>query len=83
MVSLVIQDIRGCWRISDAGVKMVGEYCPYLRVLNVTDCRDVSENSLSSLRDKGVRIDRALNPLQLARMRLDARMRQPPLGLQV
>ena len=83
-VFFFVQDIRGCWRISDAGVRIVGEYCPHLRVLNVTDCRDVSEQSLGVLRQNGVRIDRALNPLQLARMRLDARMRpQPPVGLQV
>ena len=39
--NLIALDVRGCWRITDRGVAVVSEYCPNLRVLNVTDCRFV------------------------------------------
>merc|ERR1712012_479348 len=58
-------NIRGCWRVTDAGVTLIGEYCPSLRSLSVTDCRDVSESSLSKLRQRGVMIDRRLDPVLL------------------
>ena len=37
--NLIALDIRGCWRITDQGIAVVAEYCPNLRVLNITDCR--------------------------------------------
>ena len=40
--NLIALDVRGCWRITDRGVAVVSEYCPNLRVLNVTDCRFVN-----------------------------------------
>ena len=60
---LIALDIRGCWRISDNGVKRVAEYCKELKILNILDCRDVTEASLVRLRKRGVRIDRQLDPL--------------------
>lgn len=77
--NLIALDIRGCWRITDKGVALVAEYCPNLRVLNITDCRDVTEQSLTRLRQRGVKIDRQLNPLYAARLRLDERLRGPPV----
>ena len=52
-----------------------GEYCPSLRSLAVTDCRDVTESSLSKLRQRGVVVDRKLGPimLRLARIRQENR----------
>ena len=41
---------RGCWRVTDRGVSLVAEYCHNIVVLYVTDCRDVTENSLNRLR---------------------------------
>ena len=61
--NLVALDIRGCWRVSDLGIAKIGEYCKFLRVLNIMDCRDVSEASLMRLRTRGVMIDRPLDPL--------------------
>ena len=40
----------------------MAEISPRLRVLNVTDCRDVTEKSLARLRSRGVKIDRPQNP---------------------
>ena len=37
------------------GVNIVGEYCKQLSDLRVTDCRDVSEQSLGKLRRRGVK----------------------------
>ena len=37
------------------GVNIVGEYCKHLSDLRVTDCRDVSEQSLGKLRRRGVK----------------------------
>ena len=74
-------DIRGCWRVTDKGVSLAGEYCTHLRVLNVVDCRDVTERSLGKLRTRGVRIDRLLNPLLAGRG--PAVAGNPPLRLQV
>ena len=65
---LVALDIRGCWRIGDRGVAKVGEYCKHLKVLNIVDCRDVTEASLMRLRNRGVRIDRPLDPLTGVRL---------------
>jgi len=86
--NLIALDISGCWRITDQGVALVAEYCPNLRVLKVTDCRDVSEQSLTRLRQRQVQIDRQLNPLHAARLRLDERLggapaQHPDLRLQV
>jgi len=36
---------------------MAGEYCSQLKQLVVSDCRDVSEDSLRYLRNKGVQVD--------------------------
>lgn len=36
---------------------MVGEYCPALKQLDTSECRDVSEESLAVLRSKGIRVD--------------------------
>ena len=36
--------------------------------------RDVTEASLNRLRQSGVQIDRIMNPMYLARMRIDQRM---------
>ena len=36
---------------------MVGEYCPFLTILEIKDCRDISEASLARLRLRGVKID--------------------------
>jgi len=68
-------DIRGCWRITDAGVGLVAEYCPLLASLAVTDCRDVTEASLARLRARGVEVDRKLDPTmaRLARIRRENR----------
>ena len=67
---LIALDIRGCWRVSDNGVKRIAEYCKDLKLLNITDCRDVTEASLMRLRKRGVRIDRPVDPLSI---RLGAR----------
>ena len=85
-------NIRGCWRVTDAGVTLLGEivwkrflfwnttfsgeYCPSLRSLSVTDCRDVSESSLSKLRHRGVMIDRKLDPVLLRLNRIRQENRQ-------
>ena len=50
--------------------------------------RDVSEHSLTRLRQRQVQIDRQLNPLHAARLRLDERLngapgQHPDLRLQV
>ena len=82
----------GCWRVTDAGVTLLGEivwerflfwdftfpgeYCPSLRSLSVTDCRDVSESSLSKLRHRGVMIDRKLDPVLLRLNRIRQENRQ-------
>lgn len=68
-------DLRGCWRVTDAGVALLGEYCTSLRSLAVTDCRDVTESSLAKLRQRGVAVDRKLDPvlLRLARIRQENR----------
>ena len=52
-----------------------GEYCPSLCSLAVTDCRDVTESSLAKLRQRGVVVDRKLDPvlLRLARIRQENR----------
>ena len=62
---LVALDIRGCWRVTDRGMMLVAEYCPDLRVLNVTDCRDVTDRSLARLRARECKIDRPANPYAL------------------
>ena len=36
--------------MTDRGVSLVAEYCHNIVVLYVTDCRDVTEHSLSRLR---------------------------------
>ena len=51
---LELLDITGCWRISDQGINLVGEYNKHLNNISVRDCRDVTENSLGRLRQKGV-----------------------------
>jgi len=68
-------DIRGCWRITDSGVGLVGEYCSSLASLAVIDCRDVTEASLARLRARGVEVDRKLDPTmaRLARIRRENR----------
>ena len=48
----------------------VGEYCPGLSELRVTDCRDVTEQSLSLLRRREVRVDRQLDPVLLRLLRI-------------
>jgi len=58
-------DIRGCWRISDGGVQLVAEYCRSLSQLYVKECRDITEQSLSRLRRRGVRIDLKLDSAML------------------
>ena len=40
--------------------------------------RDVTEQSLQRLRKRGVQIDRQLNPLYAARLRLEQRIQEPP-----
>ena len=67
---LIALDIRGCWRVSDNGVKRIAEYCKELKLLNIMDCRDVTEASLMRLRKRGVRLDRPVDPLTI---RLGAR----------
>ena len=55
-------------------------------IFKVTICnifmifRDVSEQSLTRLRQRGVQIDRQLNPLHAARLRLDERLQGPGPG---
>ena len=44
--------------------------------------RDVTEASLNRLRQSGVQIDRIMNPMYLARMRLDQRMQQANVAQQ-
>lgn len=39
---------------------MAGEYCSQLKQLVVGDCRDVSEESLKYLRNKGIKVDKPL-----------------------
>lgn len=79
--NLVALDIRGCWRITDKGMSLVAEYCPKLKVLSVADCRDITEKSLGRLRSRGVRIDRASDPLYLQQNQKNAN--PPELRLQV
>ena len=56
---------------------------------NFSNFRDITEQSLSRLRQKGVKIDRQLNPLYAARLRLEQRIQDqippnhPNLRLQV
>ena len=66
---------RGCWRVTDRGVAAVAEYCPRLASLAVTDCRDVTEQSLARLRGRGVAVDRQLDPVMLRLMRLRTEQR--------
>lgn len=49
--------MRGCWWVLNFVVKMVGEYCFLLMILEVRDCRDIFEVSLVRLRIRGVKID--------------------------
>ena len=77
---LVVLDIKGCWRITDKGVKTVAEYCKGLQILNVFDCRDVNEVTLHRLRQRGVKIDRPPDPLFQRRL---AQPIQQPLRMQV
>lgn len=72
---LVTLDIRGCWRTTDQGVSLVGEYCQGLASLAVHDCRDITEQSLSRLRQKGVLVDRKLDPIMMRLMRIRAENR--------
>merc|ERR1719433_2020108 len=72
--------LANIYSLTDQGMNLVTEYCPKLQVLNVTDCRDITEQSLIRLRQKGVKIDRQLNPLYAARLRLEQRIQDqiPP-----
>lgn len=63
-------DIRGCWRTTDLGISLVGEYCRNLAILAVHDCRDITEQSLSRLRQSGVKIDRKLDPIMMRLMQI-------------
>ncbi len=75
-------DIRGCWRITDRGLSLVAEYCHHLTVLGVMECRDVTERSLCRLRQRGVRVDRPLNPYFVS-IGEDSRQSHQMLRLQV
>ncbi|XP_053210900.1 F-box/LRR-repeat protein 15-like isoform X2 [Panonychus citri] len=55
-------NISGCWRVTDHGVRMIGDYCNNLKTIKVGDCRDVSEESLTFLRSKGINVDVPLPP---------------------
>jgi len=74
-------DIHGCWRISDRGVRIVSEYCRNLQSLSVHDCRDVTENALAGLRNRGVRIDRKLDPIMIRLQQLRKDMVKMPACL--
>jgi len=56
---LMALDIRMCWRITNCGVNAVGENCQNLKVLWITQCPNVTEESLHPLRQRNVQIDRA------------------------
>ena len=76
-------DIEYCYKnivtriVKNTGILNIieGEYCPSLCSLAVTDCRDVTESSLAKLRQRGVVVDRKLDPvlLRLARIRQENR----------
>jgi len=36
--------------------RMVGEYCTRLKQITVGDCRDVTEEGLTALRTRGIRV---------------------------
>jgi len=84
---LVALDIRGCWRITDAGLNGVAEYCHGLKVLHVVDCKDIGEPVLHRLRQRGVQIDRPVDPLFIRGLRAAGgggqQQPQRPLRLQV
>ena len=63
------------------GVSTVGEYCKNLSELSVTDCRDVTEQSLSRLRQRGVKIDRQLDPVLLRLLRIRNEQRHARLQI--
>ena len=64
-----------------AGVSTVGEYCRSLAELHVTDCRDVTEQSLTRLRQRGVRVDRQLAPVLLRLLRIRNEQRHARLQI--
>ena len=68
-----------CW--CGAGVSTVGEYCRALAELHVTDCRDVTEQSLTRLRQRGVRVDRQLDPVLLRLLRIRNEQRHARLQI--
>ena len=82
--ALVALDIRGCWRITNAGVSAVSEYCKDLQVLHVAECRDVTEDALHKLRVRGVKVDRAADPLYARGLNLNmVNNGHGPVGMQV
>ncbi|XP_057378989.1 F-box/LRR-repeat protein 15-like [Daphnia carinata] len=62
---LIYLDISRCCRITDSGIKKFGEYCHTVRTLKVDGCPEVSERGLSSLRLRGVWIDKVQYPSYL------------------
>ena len=44
---------------------MLGEYCKTLKALQVRECRDITEISLSKLRARGMKIDIPAHPWKI------------------
>lgn len=80
---LKVLEIKGCWRITDKGISLVGEYCKDLLYLGVADCRDVTEASLQKLRARGIKMDRPQNPFYRPDADVPNQNRDRPLRLQV
>jgi len=78
---LEVLDISGCWRISDSGLQLIGEYCTKIRELRVNECRGITEKSLRRFRERDVELDRQADEtmLKLERMRLGFRHDLPAI----
>jgi len=78
---LEVLDIFGCWRITDSGLHLIGEYCKNMKQLYVNECRGVTEKSLTKFRQRNVIIDRKLDEIKkrLEQVRLGFRHDLPAI----
>ncbi|KAK3089965.1 hypothetical protein FSP39_008052, partial [Pinctada imbricata] len=76
--SLVHLNIQGCWRLSDDSMHIVAEYAQSLQALQVRECRDVTERTLSKLRQRGVKTDVRPPPSLRAMSDVSLRLRSVP-----
>lgn len=59
---LVQLSVQGCWRLTDQSIMLLADNCLELKALQVRECQKVTELSLSKLRARKVRIDKAPPP---------------------